>query len=74
MLLNAVGAHVPGCKLARMSHHLATANRDLPQSAAFPPIGLLNILRSSLGYPQVGNTTYHGTSRFSLRDVVRHAG
>jgi len=34
------------CWLARISHHLATANRDLLRSAEFPPIGLLDILLS----------------------------
>ena len=37
--------------LARISHHVATAARDMPQSAAFSPIGVLDVLSSTTPRP-----------------------
>jgi len=61
----------PVCRevLARISHHLATANRDLPQSAAFPPIGLLNILRSMPALPS--SRKYHISRHLSILTTRR---
>ena len=36
---------------ARISHHIATAARDIPQSATFAPIGLLDVLSSTTARP-----------------------
>jgi len=33
--------------LTRISHHVATTARDMPQSAAFSPIGVLDVLSST---------------------------
>jgi len=56
-------------ELTRISHHLATANRDLPQSAAFPPIGLLNILHSMPPLPS--SRKYHISRHLSVLATQR---
>ena len=40
-----------GRELARLSHHIATAARDMPQSAAFSRLGVLDVLSSTTPRP-----------------------
>jgi len=57
-------SHTRAWGLARISHHLATTNRDLQQSAEFPPIGLLDILLRKP--PRPSGRNYHISQHLSI--------